>query len=246
VPKWIEHSVEPKRLILEWRPPQQVKVRMRWAVGELVRDSSKVWFRYFGEDEIPRQNLRHDLADLKATGFSGYPAFLWKPGQVFEDQAISAFMRRVPSRQRSDFAAYLEQFQVKADSIKSDFQLLAVTGASLPNDGFSLVDPLDSQTDHQDTVLQVYGLQYQNYHLNELKVDDAVILIAEPENEHDRFAVKIESGGRKIGYVPRLQAESICSWLRRGQILGNVLKINGTLDRPRVLIFVAFRATAYA
>ncbi len=245
MPKWIEHSVEPKRLILEWRPPQHVKERMRWAVGELARNDSSVWFRYFGEDEIPSQNLRHDLADLKATGFSGYPAFDWKPGQVFEDQAISAFMRRVPSRQRSDFAAYLEQFRVKAESIKSDFQLLAVTGASLPNDGFSLVDPLDSQTDHQDTVLQVYGLQYHKYRLDELKVDDEVMLMAEPDNQYDSFAVKIESNGRKIGYVPRLQAQSICSWLRRGQIMGNVLKINGTSDRPRVLIFVAFRATAF-
>jgi collagen type III alpha len=40
----------------------------------------------------------------------------------------------------------------------------------------------------------------------EVRLDATAHLIPEPENEHDRNAVRVEIGGHKVGYLPRAVA----------------------------------------
>lgn len=50
----------------------------------------------------------------------------------------------------------------------------------------------------------------------QLKVGDALTLVREPDNPHDRNAVRVEWQGQQLGYLPRLENPAIAAELDRG------------------------------
>ena len=54
---------------------------------------------------------------------------------------------------------------------------------------------------------------------NDIQVGDALTLIREPHNRHDRNAVRVEWRGRKLGYVPRAENRVVAAALDRGEPL---------------------------
>jgi hypothetical protein len=246
--RWIEHLVEPRRLILEWRPPPHVAHRSRWAVGELRRIEHGAEFRYFEAQELPALNNGRTVEVLKEAGFVGYPAFPWdprRPGGVFRERALEPFLRRLPSPRRSDFAAYLDRFFLRPGTPVPAFALLATTGASLPNDGFSLVDPLEGEATLQDVVLEVNGVRYHWPHLSAPPaVGSRVSLVPEPTMQHDPFAVRVEVEGGLIGYISRLQSAAVSRWIARGVTEAWLVRVNGTSAEPRAHILAQVRDRA--
>ena len=142
---WIEHPQEPKELLLVWQAPVDVPDRLRWAVGRLHCHADSSSFAYLDGKEFQALNLGRLEGQLRACGFTGYPAFDRKrrPEAGVWNDALQTFLRRVPPRRRPDFGAYLEHHLVRADTPLSPMALLAVTEARLPSDGFSMIDPLD-------------------------------------------------------------------------------------------------------
>lgn len=53
----------------------------------------------------------------------------------------------------------------------------------------------------------------------ELRVGDALALAREPDNRHDRNAVRVEWRGHKLGYVPRAENEALAWAMDRGETL---------------------------
>ena len=62
------------------------------------------------------------------------------------------------------------------------------------------------------------GFQYyQGKQLwNEIKVGDALTLVREPANPHDRNAVRVEWQGQQLGYVPRRENRAVSIHMDRG------------------------------
>ena len=52
---------------------------------------------------------------------------------------------------------------------------------------------------------------------NELRVGDRLVLIREPDNRHDRAAVRVEWHGQQLGYVPRTENRAIANALDAGE-----------------------------
>jgi hypothetical protein len=50
----------------------------------------------------------------------------------------------------------------------------------------------------------------------QLKAGDTLKLVREPENSHDRNAVRVEWQGRQLGYLPRAENQAIAVELDRG------------------------------
>ncbi len=50
-----------------------------------------------------------------------------------------------------------------------------------------------------------------------LRVGDALELVREPDNPHDRNAVRVDWRGRKLGYVPRAENEALAWAMDRGE-----------------------------
>ena len=53
----------------------------------------------------------------------------------------------------------------------------------------------------------------------EMKVGDLLTLTREPDNKHDRNAIRVEWKGRKLGYVPRAQNRAVAQAMDDGERL---------------------------
>lgn len=230
---FIEHVHEPRRLLLVWQGPEGSS-RTRHTIAELVRVADdRVRFHYLCDSD--------DFKTAQAEGFVNFPAFR-KLDQDYDLGIVETFMRRLPPSSRGDYAQYLEQFRLRPETVVSDFGLLGYTGAKLPSDGFSLINPLDDVVGSCDVLVEVAGFR----HTSELPVDalregDLADFAPEPGNIHDTNALAIRAHGRKIGYVPRQQAVAICNWQRAAALQAHIERVNGRPERPLIYLFVRAR-----
>jgi hypothetical protein len=65
------------------------------------------------------------------------------------------------------------------------------------------------------------GSQYYAMEIfwSEIKVGDALTLIREPDNKHDRNAIRVEWKGHQLGYVPRAQNRAVAAAMDSGDKL---------------------------
>ncbi len=240
---WIEHIMEPTRLILAWEAPKAFTDRKRWAVGEVMAGVKGATFRYYQGEEFLQANCNRPIADVLAAGYRGYPAFQpFDSKDVFRDRVLESFRRRLPPADRSDFGQYLQHFRLRPDTDLSPMALLAITGAKLPGDGFELVDTLSDTAAPFELVMQVAGYRHNYQNALHLQKGDAVELVAEPHNVHDPDAIAILADGQVIGHVNRLQAPAMGRLLREADITAVLLRLNGTVDVPKAFVFIKARS----
>ena len=245
--RWIEHVVEPERLILAWRPPEVVPDRTHCADNELRRTAGGAEFRYYDDHHLREANRGKGAAALHGAGFRGYPAFNWDPAvpeHAFTDGALDAFLRRLPPTRRSDFPAYLERFRLRPPGSLRPLALLAATGATLPGDGFSLVDPLDGNVDRQDVLLEVAGHRHHAPNLTKPLAVGARVTLRREDHPEDPSAVRIESDGETLGYVSRFQSRAVSRWVERDVAEAFLSRVNGSASQPRAQILVTVRDRA--
>lgn len=223
----IEHLVEPQRLLLYWQA-RESKKRSRYRVGQLVKQDDHVVLEYSDEDEMDR---------AKEAGFQGYPAFPLKQ-KVHCHQVMDAFKRRLPPRNRRDFSRYLELRAIPINADISDFALLGYTGAKLPDDGFELVHPFDEPPAIFEILIEVAGFRHEaEIEVDILEGGGSVQFLTETDNTVDTKAIRMESSGKKLGYVPRGHLDMLHRMLSDGaDVVGEVFRINGTQERPLVYV----------
>lgn len=224
----IEHLVEPDRLLLYWQA-RESKLRCRYRVGELVKRDNKVALVY--DLDSP------ELAEAKRQGFRGYPAFPMRQAE-HNHQVLEAFIRRLPPRNRRDFGRYLSLRALPVNTTISDFALLGYSGAKLPNDGFELVHPFDNPPEAFEVLIEIAGFRHESQlEVADLQAGSSIQFLPEPENPIDASAIRLESAGRKLGYVPRGHLDMLHRMLHDGATLeGEVFRINGTSERPLVYV----------
>ncbi|MBS0370107.1 MAG: HIRAN domain-containing protein [Proteobacteria bacterium] len=66
------------------------------------------------------------------------------------------------------------------------------------------------------------GFQYYGGKIlwDEMHEGDTLTLIREPDNPHDRFAVRVEWRGQKLGYLPRAENQAVAEEMDRGSAIG--------------------------
>lgn len=64
----------------------------------------------------------------------------------------------------------------------------------------------------------------------QLQVGDALTLVREPDNRHDRHAIRVEWRGHKLGYVPRSENRSVAAAIDQGERL--VARIARLTEHP--------------
>ncbi|HZH09292.1 MAG TPA: HIRAN domain-containing protein [Microvirga sp.] len=236
---WIERISEPQRLILAWQAPDHMGLRFRWAVAVLERREGTHVLRYLRPGaEFSHYNHGRTFQEITELGYQGYPAFSLTR-DLHTEAVVETLVRRLPPRNRADFQEYKRQFRLAANTDPSDFALLGYTEAKLPSDGFSIVNPLDPESDACDLLLEVAGFRYYAPPLlPNIAVGQAIELLPEPENEHDPNAVKICIGSQKIGNINRLQAPTLLRWLAEREVTACIERLNGKPNHPRGFIFV--------
>lgn len=82
----------------------------------------------------------------------------------------------------------------------------------------------------------------------QMRVGDALTLVREADNPHDRNAVRVDWQGRKIGYVPRRENADVARFLDRGELLeariARLAEVRDPWSRVRFEILIPIRETA--
>lgn len=235
---FVEYIRNPRRLLLVWQAAEAPRVRQ--AVAELVQADvrSPAKFRYLTGTP--------DFDEACAAGFIHFPAFR-KTTLSYDLGVIETFMRRLPPSSRGDYAKYLEQFRLRPESPISEMALLAYTGAKLPSDGFSIIDPLEDMSKSSDVLIEVAGFR----HTSAIARDDLIIgararLQEEPDNPHDPNAMAVYIDSERIGHVPRQQAPALRALARNDAVELFIERVNGQPQRPLVYLFAKIRPRVVA
>ena len=69
------------------------------------------------------------------------------------------------------------------------------------------------------------GAQWQ-----QMRVGDPLTLVREPDNRHDRHAIRVEWRGHKLGYVPRAENRAVAAAMDQGDKL--VARIAKVIEHP--------------
>ena len=227
----LRNLVEPSRLLLTWQPSDEgAPVRTRRVVGEVLpaHGSSSAVFRYLKGTE--------DFQAAQAAGFRGFPTFRMDETET-RNGVLESLMRRLPPRNREDFAEYLQLHGLAAPFRLSDVALLGYTGARLPSDGFALVPEFPEDALPCEYVMEVAGTRHVlQGPLSDLRVGDPVSIQLDPGNPIESDALVVLHDGQRIGFVNRALKGMFYRWMKNGQVTATVERQNGKPQRP--LIFV--------
>ena len=73
---------------------------------------------------------------------------------------------------------------------------------------------------------------------NDIQLGDRLTLTREPDNRHDRNAIRVEWRGHKLGYVPRAQNAAVAAALDAGDRLS--ARVSSLSDNKNPWLRVAF------
>jgi len=232
--RYIEHIIEPEKLLLSWQTSIPGESRQRMFVAELMRQGDDAKLVYLHESE--------DFSRAQSLEFEGYPGF--DIDKDIHENVLPSFMRRLPPRSRGDFGRFLDALRIKSDAEVSDFALLGYSGAKLPDDDFTVIHPFENASPPFELMVAVQGYQHYQDALPQadLLTGMQAYFEAEPDNPRDRQAIKILIGGVHIGYVCRGLTGSFHDWIRRGlTISASVERINGTEHKPKIYLYVSVK-----
>ncbi|UUY07981.1 HIRAN domain-containing protein [Pseudomonas sp. J452] len=227
----IDHIFEPKRLLLVWHSSKDGTPHHRRVVGELYKDADSISFQYLKNT--------NDYKEAEKEGFIGFPAFS-KTSSIFNN-AIDAFMSRLPPRKRADFSKYLAQYALPSNFSGSDLSLLGYTGARLASDNFELCPDFSDANEPVDLVLEVSGVKYNMNDTSALLEGTPIHFELEPENKFDPSAIAIHAKIGKLGYVSRAINKGFKDLLDRCQVQGSVFKSSVRQGGLQILILVTCR-----
>jgi len=229
---FIQHIVEPDRLLLSWQPPGGPD-RGRHIVAELRREGDDADLVYLSE--CP------DYQDACAKGFTGYPGL---PLNNMHKQVVPIFLRRLPPRQRQDFHRFLDAIRIPPGTNLSDFALLGYAGAKLPSDDFVLIHPFDQAEPPFEFLLLIAGYRYYQEAIPYvvLKPGMTAEFEMEPENPRDPSAIRIffpELSRQTAGYICRGLLPQFRRWMAEGWVIKSwVERLNGSTEHPLVYLYV--------
>jgi HIRAN domain len=74
-----------------------------------------------------------------------------------------------------------------------------------------------------------------------MKVGDRLDLVREPDNRHDRNAIRIEWRGHKLGYVPRAENRALAAAMEQGdRLMARIAQLSEHPDPWRRLRFEVY------
>ncbi len=229
----LHHIVEPTRLLMTWQPlDMNAPSRTRRVIGEICRENDgQIVFRYLKKTP--------DFEAACNAGFKGFPAFRLEDDEVRQG-VIESLLRRLPPRNREDFAEFLAQHRLPCPFSYSDIALLGYTSARSPSDGFALVPDFSKNSMPCDYLMEVAGLRHVFSDMQAIHEGDAVDFEIDRDNPVDQDALQVICHGQKIGYVNRAFKTTLHRWLQTTRVTVTVEKFNGKPERP--LVYVLIRA----
>ena len=180
-------------LYLIWKDPRS---RRNFIIGKLTRENEYA-FEYCEEYQLAQE-----------AGWKLLEAFPNEKEVYRNKDLFVAFSSRLPDPKRRGIEKILEKYGLRE---YDGYELLKRSTGRLPIDTYEFIDPIFPE---DETVLRDFYIAGIKHHsacggfdckeLPNVYLNDELILILEPDNEFDQFAVKVETQQHNmLGYIPR-------------------------------------------
>lgn len=235
--KLIENIVEPKRLIVLWQAIDKNLGKAagdRFVVGEISNQGSASKLTYLDSEDAQKAVER---------GFKGLTTYPYEPNKTYNGSVESVLAKRLPPDSRSDYEDFLKAYRISPEAAGkvSPLALLANTTGTLAGDGFAFLPSFEGIEPPFQFVFEIAGFR----HNQGMKIDPISSLQSvevsfehDSDNEFDENAVAIYFDDKKLGYAPKGINTAILDLKGKYQISASIERINGTFERPNVLVFV--------
>lgn len=158
------------------------------------------------------------------------------------ERLFPSFAERVISAKRPDRSEYLRGLSLSESA--GPWEILAASGGHREGDPIELI-PLPSYipaSGHTEGRFLAHGVRHvkgADAVIAELTAGDPLTLEPDPTNPKDSRAVKIVSGGARLGYVPAPLVDYVHSLLNSGaQYSAQVVKANSAKTHPHLRLLL--------
>jgi hypothetical protein len=217
-------TIKPKVLYLVWEDAD----RRRYKVGSFT----ETCFQYLHKEE--------SFIKAQEKGFKGFFSFPLTEEEISYPNPVPVFMRRLPPKNRQNYAEYLTAFGLDAENPpESDFTLLGYTGAHLLDDPYHVLNTFEGIKTGFSFISKVSAAQQCFFSHNDEKSLNlasnpypTLILKPDPENPKDPNAIQIFIQLSEclvpFGYVHKELTLSIKTWQNEGRRLeARLFRVNG-------------------
>lgn len=235
--KLIENIIEPRKLFVLWQAIDKTLGKAageRFVVGEVVNDGANSKLSYYDND---------DTKAALEKGFKGLTTYPFEPSKICNG-VESVLAKRLPPSSRSDYDDYLRAYRISPTAAEkvSSLALLANTTGNLTGDGFTFSPSFEGLEPPFQFAFDIAGFGHNNKgatleFINYLQGAE-VHFEHEKENDFDSDAVTVCLEGKKLGYAPKGINKGILDLKDKCQMSATIERINGTVGRPNILVFV--------
>ena len=199
----------------------------RIIIGVIKRNTFGVTFSY----------LQNGLDEAKKEGFVTYTDFPDEK-KVYTEGVLDIFGLRLNKSEREDIQKYYDYWEIDPQFKDDKYYLLAHTQGLLPTDNFEFLADFNPVKGISFTSELCFLTKLQ-LPKDTLEEGDELTWIKEPQNVHDRYAVKVYKGDTFVGYIKKVHSHIFYKKCRNKlKITVKSLNRNGHLNR--VFIRISF------
>jgi len=136
------------------------------------------------------------------TAYTEFPDF----GKTYNGTALEVFGQRIIKSERSDINDFLAFWEISPKYKNDKYYLLARTQGLNPSDNFEFLadyNPIKGLCFMTDLA----GLSKLNLPKGTLNVGDELLFEKEPNNEFDKYAVRVSFKGQPVGYIKKIHSK---------------------------------------
>ena len=192
-------------LYIIWKDPRS---RRNYIIGKLSRENG-FRFEYCKEYKMAQE-----------AGWEMLEAF--PEDKKYESKELfAAFAGRLPDPKRRGIEKILKKYGLDQ---YDGYELLRKSTGRQPMDTYEFIDPIFPEDETVERDFYLMGIRHHAGCNGEdcakkpnVSKGDELFLRAEPDNEADPFAVRVETkDGQMLGYIPRYYSESVSGRLAKG------------------------------
>ncbi len=179
-------------IYLSWRKGKGFR---RYLVGVLKRNSSEgMRFEY----------VKEVIEKAQKDGFTPYVDF---PviDQIYTNNVIEIFGQRLMKKERTDIQSYYDFWEIDPYYKDDVFYMLAYTQGMLSTDNFEFLADFQPVA-NISFVTEIAGLSSRKIESGQIKPGDILSFKREPDNEYDKFAVKVFKTDLDLGYLKKVHS----------------------------------------
>lgn len=197
----------------------------RIIIGVIKRNTFGVTFSY----------LQNGLDEAKKEGFVTYTDFPDEK-KVYTEGVLDIFGLRLNKSEREDIQKYYDYWEIEPQFKDDKYYLLAHTQGLLPTDNFEFLADFNPVKGISFTSELCFLTKLQ-LPKDTLEEGDELTWIKEPQNVHDRYAVKVYKGDTFVGYIKKVHSHIFYKKCRSNlKITVKSLNRNGHLNRAFIRI----------